>query len=258
MKVAGLFSPYPWQKEIVNNQRRYNVIVGPRQHGKSTLGTHLLYEIFLNKDIEKPTLLLCADTAQRVYRVYAPYLNHLFGPFGFRWDDKNEKKSTFVLKRPYGDEGVIHVFGADSNYFGPKGQSSDGVLLDEYGLCPRGFLYESIIPSTFHSGGPVYVTGTVEPNHFQSTFEYAKRQMKDPASPWYAFGFAMWDKYSRDVHTAKALRDIQEAYDMHDPLQKKKYQKECLCIWEAGASGTPLAMVLAQARDKGQTGPYPN
>ena len=271
MKVGELLRPYRWQKQIIKNQRRYNVVVGPRQHGKTTLLCHLARETFLDESIQSPCISFCADSAARIFRAYSEYMNYLSGPYGMKWND--EKQTKFVLKRPFkvkrvnpatgkeelvDDYGSIHIFGGLTNYFGPKGLTNDLVLLDEYGLCPRGFLYESIMPSTDHTEGPIFITGTVEPNHYQQTYDLAKDGMKSKSSPWYAFYFQFRDKFSREVHTERRLKDIEARYDMNDPLLRRKFLKEYMCIWEAGLEGTPFSLNVAQHKDKGLIGSYPH
>lgn len=249
-------TPYRWQQETLKNLRRYNVIVAPRQHGKSELVNEILHSVATDETIYNPVINLCAPSAKQVFRLYKERLDSLFEDYpDYHWS--SEDTTTLRIRRASGDHITINIFGADKNYYGPKGTTAHLNIIDEAGKCPEGFAQEACMPATDITNGITIITGTVEANHYYEDFLFGKKEMQDPESPWYVFYMKFGDEYSNEIHNEKAKKDIVARYDMSNPVQRLLFEKEYMCNWLAGARGTPFAGFVYQSREQGRIGKFP-
>ena len=245
---------YKWQKEVFNNLTRFNVIVAPRQHGKTELVCEVIAAVAYSKKISYPVISLGSDKKSRVYKLYSGRLDEIFGEHDdYKWS--NEATGTIKIKRKEGDHITINIFGSVADPDGFDGTAAHLTVIDEAGLTSSAFIEESAFPSTAKTGGINIVTGTVEPNHYQTLYYKARKKMlKDKSKNWYAFFMAIGDQMSVESLGEKRIEEIEDSFDFDNAEDRRKYEKEYMCNWMAGVVGTPYSPYYLKAVEEERIG----
>ncbi len=237
--------PSKWQYWVLKNLKKYNVIVAPRQHGKTHLILEIMRAVGFAPGIKNPQMSLSCASLEQVYKLYGEALNEAFGMFsGFKYI--SAKDTIIEFTRPDGGKVTILLFGSVRNVYGPKGKTLDLSVVDEAGLCKRAHVTEALVPALFIKKGILVVTGTVEPNWYYDFYMKAKRKMKEGSQNWFAFYFKFEDEWSLSCTTQVLRAELKDFYDLKDPEDLRLYQKELLCNWLAGVEGTPFALDYMQ------------
>ncbi len=247
---------YAWQKKFVDGMRRYNILVGPRQHGKTELIGELVKSVAYADNIKNPWINMCSDTQGRIKELYGERLSAIFGVHpDWKWPSKGE--TLVKIRRPQGDHFFINIFGSVQQPTAPEGRTAHFNVVDEAGYVDKRYIKESLMPTADETRGPTIIAGTVNPGDFYSLYSEARIKMKKPDSPWFAFDFMLGDKYSRECRTEKDIQEIKDRYNMDDPEERIQFEKMYMCNWFAGMSGTPFAAPYYQAERDGRIGKFP-
>ena len=241
--------PYPWQAYCYDHLTRYNVIVAPRQHGKTELMAELINAVALAPNIHQPIINLCADKGTSIYKIYNQRLNELFS--GFKgWKYPDSKTPEAKIWRADGTYAVINFLGADTKPTGPTGTAAHLNIIDEAALVNYDFIMKSALPATDKTGGINVITGTVANNHYYDIYKLGTKKMNEGSPNWFTFYMQFKDKWSRQVHdTPEKIMAIEDKYDLDNPRDKLIYDLEYMCLWEAGQSeGFPLRQAMLKAK----------
>ncbi len=255
--------PYRWQTHVLDNLSRFNVIVAPRQRGK----TELMVEI-INAVAHMPVpsskrsiqINLCSDTAKRTYRLYSKAMNKVFHPYKPESKKEfwtNETQTELNFKRDDGMEVSISILGSVANPTGPKGTAADLNVIDEAGKVSLEFIEEGAFQATTKTEGINIVTGTVEPNDYYKLFRKAQKKMDNGSNNWFAFYMAWGDEWDKDTLSDRARDSIYDSFDFDDPKDALRFEKEQMCNWLAGLEGTPYAKEYIIAHNSGRVRKFP-
>ena len=182
--------PYAWQLYCLLNLKRNNVIVAPRQHGKTELGCEIASAIALAPHIRQPVINICADTATRIYTLYGQRLNQLFSGFE-GWYYPNANTPSTILYRADGTYALFNFIGATTKPTGPTGTASHFNLIDEAALVGYDFIMKSALPATDKTKGINIITGTVANNHYYDIYKLAVEKMNEGNSILVCFLYAV-------------------------------------------------------------------
>lgn len=248
--------PYEWQQHCLDNLKDFNVIVAPRQHGKTELATEIGYSIIHSPHIKNPVWCIVSDTAKRVFTLYAKRLNeHFANNEHFNWT--SEEQTRFRIPRKYGDYITINIFGTKHNFSALKGETAHYVVIDEYAKTARGYFEEVASPTVDATDGIVICTGTVEANFFEDLFVKATKKMQSGSPNWFSFYFKWGDKWSKQAKTEQQRLKMRDKFDLSIKDDERRWRKEYMCDWRAGVEGAPFATVMHDATANGQIGNYP-
>lgn len=243
--------PYSWQNHCMQNLSMYNVLVAPRQHGKSHLIKEVAKLVAYNPAIKNPVINFCSDTSKRIYRLYAHHLRDAFGHHpDFNYSNENITSTGFT--RHQGDYVTINILGSIANPTGPKGTAGHLCVIDETGLVSYKFIKEGTLPAIGKTGGIFIATGTVEPNQYWDLYREATKKMNAGSPHWFSFYMKFKDHWSRQVHSQDSLDAIDAGYDFSNPRDVLIYDKEYMCNWMAGMEGTPYAKYMSKIDQKKQ------
>ena len=227
---------YDWQKDWLRLLTRINVLVAPRQHGKTYICTELIKSFVYSSKLKDPEILLVLPTLPMAYDLYENEFSKAFRySKGYAWPNKDTKQ--IAIQRPDGGTARIYIRGSKVTPKSAKGLSPDFIVMDEAGQCPSETLIESLIPSTNKSRGKIVVTGTVEGGWWHSYYLASKRQVKKGNSTFSTFYFKFGDRYSVQSIGQEGLDEIKSMYDFDDEEQVRLFKKEQMCDWYASEAG---------------------
>ena len=250
--------PYRWQTHVLDKITRFNVIVAPRQHGKTELCAEIMNAVaHMPVDMTKRSIKinLCSDTAKRCFRVYSAALNKIFKQYkkkGKKSFWTSEKETELDFYREDGMEVNISILGSIANPTGPKGTASDLNIIDEAGKVSLSFIEEGCFPSTTKTEGINIITGTVEPNHYLDLFRRSQKKVAEGSKFWSSFYMKWEDEWAHDCLSDRQKQAVLDAHDFNDPKSKLKFEKEYGCNWLAGLEGAPYAIEYHRAYNSGR------
>jgi len=125
------YKPRPYQLEVHDNKKRFNVLVCHRRFGKSVLSINEL----IKTAAAKPRALLAfiAPTYRQGKSIAWEYLKFYTKPLMYFGGSRNETELRIDLF----NGSRIQIFGAD-NPDSIRGMGFDGVVMDEYAIMsPR-------------------------------------------------------------------------------------------------------------------------
>ena len=250
-------TPYRWQRQVLRNLRNYNVIVAPRQCGKTELVTEMIRDLVNDPSISYPVINLCSDKITRLKKIYKDRFQTLFSTEFPDYEWPRGEKIDIQCKRKNGDHFTINLFGATHSPDGPRGTTSHFNIIEEAGEVSKKFVMDVVMPTTDKTEGPTIVTGTVKPNDYYDIFLRARKEMNKTNSPWYVFLFQLGDKWTDDIHTKKAMNLIKARYDMNNPEERATFEREDLCHWHAGLEASPFNENYFLAYKNDRIGNYP-
>ena len=101
---------YKWQKEVWKKLTFRNVIVAPRQHGKTYLMSELIKSFCYAPNIEEPEICLVLPTIGDAYKLYKSEFDKVFGHNpAYSWP--NEQTKELKILRKDGSYANIHIMG---------------------------------------------------------------------------------------------------------------------------------------------------
>jgi len=173
IQIPHNFEPYPYQKQILENDARFKVVVLHRRSGKSKTALNEM----LRRAVGKPG----------VYCYVFPHYNQVKKAI---WLDpdmlshhlpneiviKKNEAEMYIKIQAIGGESLIYFLGADKpeNVLGMR---FDGVVLDEYAQMKEDFWIRIIRPIIGKSGGWVMFVFTPEgKNHAWKLLQQAKEK----------------------------------------------------------------------------------
>ncbi len=224
LKTVKNFLFYHWQAYVINNLTRYNVILAPRQHGKTTLVCEVINTVAHAPNLINPLINLCSDKASRLYQLYSQRLNALFGDLDtWSWTKADVPSST--LRRQDFQLALINFIGSIAKPTGCTGTPSHLNVIDECELVDHDFIFESAMPATDKTKGITICTGTWGPR-IKDLYKYAKRKMDAGDSHWFAFEMSLDDKWSRQALTHEERKAIRSRYDLSIPAHRRTFNTQ--------------------------------
>ena len=246
------FEGYDWQNYCLHNLTRNNVIVAPRQHGKTTLMCELINTVAHAPNIKQPLINLCSDAASTLYKIYSQRLNDLFehNPL---WSWKHADTPTSRVLRSDGKYALVNFIGSVKKPDGCTGTPAHLNIIDEAAKVAFDFIYKSAMPATDKTEGITIITGTVADNQYRDIFESAYDQMQKGNPHWFAFYMRLDDEWSKNALSAQARDAIWKRYNLEDPKQKQIFDAEYLCEWESGIKeGRPYYKGIKRLEEEGR------
>ena len=253
MKIVkkDLVVPHKWQQICLQGLTRYNVIVAPRQHGKTTMMGKIIQTIAYSTKIKNPVINLCSSYKKKIYTLYHSLLTEIFGDHvDYKWS--NPDQSCIKLKRQDGGLITINIHGSVPNPKGPTGTASHLNIIDEAGLVSGIYMEESVFPSTAFTEGINIVTGTVEANDYMDLYLKANKKVLQGSPNWFSFIMRLGDDLSMSALGPDRISVIKDQFDFDNPEDARKFRKEYLCDWMAGIQGTPYSAYYLKAVEEGR------
>jgi len=152
------YVPQEWQAEIHQNLKRFNVLVVPRQAGKTTLSINELLFQALQCDRRRPQYAyLAPEKAQAKKIAWGNFKDYA----SFIPDIKfNEAELKITFTNIHGHETTIYIEGAD-NPDRLRGLYLDGIILDEIAQMPESIWHKVLVPTISTRDGWVIFIGTL-------------------------------------------------------------------------------------------------
>ena len=248
--------PYKWQKTFCDFMKKYNILIAPRQHGKTELVSEIVKSVAYEPSIRDPWINLCSDTITRLKALYKKRFDYIFKPHkDYKWP--KDEGGIIQCKRPQGDHFWIKVHGATHNPKGPEGTTSHLNIVDEAGTVSKTYIKGALMPSADATNGINIITGTPAPGDFRELRDFALYDMKHEGSDWYVLEFKLGDELSRECRSAKQIQSIKRRYNLHDPEERVDFLRMYMCDWEALLSSNPLSKAVSNARIEGRVGVFP-
>ena len=255
---------YGWAKYFLKKMKRRNVLVAPRQHGKSTLVSEIVRSfVFMKENPRRPPeydlngrklpyssrIVMLSDTVERLYKIYSNEFKRLYYYDKlFHWNQ--ESQTSLKVSRDDGVVITINLAGSKTDPTKVTGTPPDLVIVDEAALCNELLVLQSVLPATNKSRGIVIVTGTVSNNWFHDFYLKAKQKMLEGSPNWFAFFFRFRDKWSQTVHDEAGFKEIEDDYDFKNPEDRRLFAKEQMCDWFAGTPGNIFSRKVNEAIDQ--------
>lgn len=231
------FKLYPWQQEVLRNLRNRNVIIVPRQTGKTVLLKYVLAS--------------CSDKRGREYMYITPTLKRsgkVFKEFSYALPEdqveirKVDKEIVFPNSPP-----THFGFASTEQSKGLRGGTVWGGILDECQLMDRGDVNEAILPMFSATGGWLIYCGTPpdpldcpDPFFFEETFERAKSSLGLHGQAW---GIHSNDEWCL-VHLDYRIRaDVDPIYarmveEARDSISEDGFNREYMALFTKKGEGS--------------------
>lgn len=237
------YVPRPFQQEIHNHLKRFNVLVCHRRFGKTILAIMEIIDKALNNDRWNPQYAYIAPTYAQAKRVAWEYL--IFFTSNIPGAKANKQELTVTIPRP-GKDGKqdkikIMLLGAD-NPDSLRGIYLDGCVLDEYAQCHPMIWGEIIRPALSDRKGWAIFIGTPKgENHFYKIYRDAGMLMEQGRN-WY-----------RSVYKADetGVLDEEELDDARATMSEEEFEQEYLCSFNAALIGAYYGKYLRALEKKG-------
>lgn len=228
------FSPRIEQQEIINNLKRFNVVICHRRLGKTTLCLNLLVKQALSKPNQ-----FCAYVAPTFSWGKGVAWSQ---PFTFKHyvrDIPNVKiyDSVCMIEFPNGSK--IRIYGADE----PdrlRGIGLDAVVLDEVTQMSPNTWFEVILPALSDKKGWSIFIGTPKGSSGLLYNLYQEAEKKDD---WYRAKFPA-------SKTTVFKKDVLE--NLKKEMSDEKYEQEYECSFSQSNRGSYYGKHMAKAEDEGR------
>lgn len=182
-KKINLWNPHANQKKLVEDKKRFKVILCGRRFGKTTYSVNTLVKAALLK--QKGEYFYVAPTYKQAKMIAWKMLLESVEKLPKELVHKVNESELYVI---IGNNSRIDIKGAD-NPDSLRGVGLDGVVLDEYADMKPNVFQEIIRPALTDKKGFAIFIGTPKGfNHFYDLFTYAETQEN-----WGAYKFTTYD-----------------------------------------------------------------
>jgi len=233
-RVTVKFTLRPVQSEILQNLKRFNVLVCHRRMGKTVLCIARLMQAALENKLNAPRYAYIAPLYRQAKQVAWDYVKMFAGSIPGATVNEAELRCDL----PNGAR--VQLFGAD-NYDALRGIYLDGVVMDEYAQMPPKAWSEVIRPALSDRTGWAIFIGTPKgKNQFWKLY-YENGKQDD----WYCGLYrASETGIVAEAELASARRDMTE----------DEYEQEYECSFAAALQGAYYGKLMATADREGRIG----
>jgi phage terminase large subunit len=244
------YVPQEWQAEIHQNLKRFNVLVVPRQAGKTTLSINELLFQALQCDRRRPQYAyLAPEKAQAKKIAWGNFKDYA----SFIPDIKfNEAELKITFTNIHGHETTIYIEGAD-NPDRLRGLYLDGIILDEIAQMPESIWHKVLVPTISTRDGWVIFIGT--PSGRNLFYRLYVQATEDDSGIWYSKkweGSALVESGLSSTYTKEFLAT------QKDLIDEEAFLQEYETSWDAAVKGAYYGKTLAMLRNNGSIGFYPH
>lgn len=231
------FSPRAQQREILDNLKRFSVLVCHRRFGKTVLCVNQLIRAALSSRQHNPRFAYICPLFKQAKQVAWDYLKHYTDPIPGRTAHENELRVDF----PNGAR--VQLFGTD-NPDALRGLYLDGAVLDEYAQMPPRVWTEVLRPAlSDRKGWAIFIGTPMGHNAFWDLWQYAQED-----DDWFS---AMW----RASETG--IIDPDELLAAKREMGEDEFAQEYECSFTAAVRGAYYGKLMAQADDDGRIANVP-
>lgn len=226
------YTPRPYQQEIHDNLKRFNVLVLHRRAGKTVLAINQLVRDVLTCKLKRPRGAYIAPLYSQAKRVAWDYLREYCSPIpGVKFNESE-------LRADLPNNGRIQLAGAD-NPDNMRGMYFDSVILDEVAqMAPRTWT-EVVRPALADRKGKAIFIGTPQgKNAFYKFYEGAADQ-----PDWYRKTLTVDDTGALDKEEIEAARR---------DMSEDEFAQEFYCSWSAAIRGAYYSTEIGEARAQGR------
>lgn len=182
-KKINLWNPHENQKKLIQDKKRFKVILCGRRFGKTTYSVNTLVKHALLK--QKGEYFYIAPTYKQAKMIAWKMLLESVQKLPKELVHKINESELYVI---IGNNSRIDIKGAD-NPDSLRGVGLDGVVLDEYADMKPNVFQEIIRPALTDKKGFAIFIGTPKGfNHFYDIYSYAEQDEK-----WSAYRFTTYD-----------------------------------------------------------------
>ena len=226
------YKPRPYQLELHNNLKRFNVIVAHRRFGKTVFAVNQLIRDVLTCPLPNARGAYVAPLYSQAKRVAWDYMKEFTAPI------PGVKYNISELSVDFPNGSRIYLIGAD-NPDSLRGIFLDSVVMDEVSQMNPKAWREVIRPSLADRKGKAIFIGTPSGRNAFYDFYQKAGELED----WYRALLTVEDTNALDekeLEAAKAEMGIHE------------YQQEFLCSWTASIKGAYYGNEMSDARLDGR------
>jgi len=237
------YAPRPYQQQVHNRLRRFNVLVCHRRFGKTVLAILELIDKALANELHNPQYAYIAPTYTQAKRVAWEYL--LTYTSKIPGATVNKAELTVTIPRPNrGDKIRFMLLGAD-NPDSLRGIYLDGCVLDEYAQCNPIMWGEILRPALSDRKGWAIFIGTPKgENHFYKMYRQAVALMDgEENNNWYAAIYRA---------SETAVVDDEELADARATMTEEEYRQEYECDFTAALMGAYYGKYVNQLDKNGR------
>lgn len=232
LHVTIPYSPRPFQRQIHQSLKRFNVLVCHRRFGKTVLAINHTLKAALTCELESPRYAYVAPTYKQAKLIAWDYVKKFSGVIpGVSFNEQE-------LRCDLPNGARIRLFGAD-NPDSLRGIYLDGVVPDEPALMPATLWPQVIRPLLEDRLGWALFIGTPKGhNQFHELHQKAKT-----LPDWYT---AVYRASETGIFTPEQLADLQR------DMSEEEYAQEFECSFEAAIVGAYYGKQMAQAERDGR------
>ncbi|MBF0189501.1 MAG: hypothetical protein HQL50_16385 [Magnetococcales bacterium] len=227
----------PFQKQLEEALKRFNVLVCHRRFGKTVFCVYRLVRQALECDNRAPRFAYVAPLYKQAKQVAWDYLQSLAGLI------PGTKVNQAELRVDLANGARIQLYGAD-NPDALRGIYLDGVVLDEYAqMSPR--MWSEVIRPTLadRQGWAIFIGTPQGKNAFYDLYQKAK-----DLPEWYR---------TRLKASQTGVMQEAELQAARLEMSENEYNQEFECSWSAAIKGAYYARALQQAEQENRTTTVP-
>lgn len=232
-----LYAPRPYQAQLHQQLKRFNILVAHRRFGKTVFCINELIAKAAACPLREPRYAYVAPLLIQAKDVAWEYLKKYTRPI----PDVQISETELRVDLPGG--GRIRLYGAD-NMDRLRGLYFDGIILDEYAQMPPRLWGEVLRPALAdRKGWAIFIGTPMGRNAFHEIYTAALRDKS-----WLALKFkASETGILPDEELAAARR----------AMSAEQYAQEFECSFEAAITGSYYAKLLEVAEEEGRLGKAP-
>lgn len=221
----------PHQLEVINNLRRFNVLLAHRRFGKTVLAISILIHKALACSKPRPQVHYYCPTYAQAERVAWQYVKDMAGAIPGAVFNEAKLKATLP-------NGSLIQLGSADNPDASRGVYSDFVVLDEPAQMPSDMWYKVLRPALSDRLGGALFIGT-------------------PAGRYGLFyelwdGPESWDWYRQEFRASQTgVIDQDELASARAGMSYEEYQQEFECSWDASIRGAYYARQMQDCEQRG-------
>ncbi len=223
------FTPHKYQLEVMDNLKRWTVLLCHRRFGKTVLSLNLLVLAALMKGTPRSRYAYVCPTQKQAKTVAWDYLKDFTGCI------PGAKPNETELRVDLPNGARISLYG-DEKRDNMRGLYHDGVVIDEFADCHPDLIDKIIEPTLADRNGFLIVLGTPKGrDHF---FELYSRALRDQG--WYSRTFKLSETNGCGVIPVDEVERIREKGKRPDKIDAFNQEYECSFDVSAGDVVIPL------------------
>lgn len=239
-KIKIKFEPKDWQKEVLRNLDRFNVLVIHRRAGKTFLAIHLLIKALFDCGRESPVVGLISPEKQQSIKNTWNLIKKIVDDIPGTKTNEVDHRVDFI------NGGQFLLFGA-TNPDAIRGGYFDMVVLDEVAQMPASLWQDVVRPMLSDRDGKALFIGTPKGrNLFYDLYKKSTSGDQD----WYGNLYTVEDTLSLGSRSPEST--LKEIESLKRDSTEDSYLQEYMCDFSAAIKGAYYGKEINRLRKEGR------